>query len=576
MKRLWSLLGSLMIAVPLLITIALVLAWGTIYESRFGTAAVQRFIYHSWWFQGLLAFLAINLAIAALERRPWQRKHQPFLLAHLGIILILLGGITGGRFGIEGQLIIPEGQAERMLQLPQNVLVVRQPNPGVSRVIPTQFETTAWLHEPHTLFQIPLEGRTVQLVVDRYYPDAVTEERVTDGGETENPALNIVLSHDDQQEELWLLVNDPERFGARWGDAHVLFLQPDTEQQFTALFGLPQPTASSRGVVTIELPDAPAHQDIPVPQDFSHPVPIEGTPYVVMFKDYFADFALTEQGPVSRSEEPNNPAVSLLLSGPEGTDAHLLFAFHPDFAEIHGRTHRIHAHVTYAAAISPALPPQTIGVVRHPSGELSCVLTDEAGSPYVAACRVGQRYTHQGLGYQFEIAALYPHAEVTHQFVNRSDEVHTEALHVMAQDGQATAETWVELRETAALPLSPHPITVEYRPAQRELPFTVKLLDFRKIDYPGTQMAAGFESDVELTDSQRGLVLMRTISMNNPLRYRGFSLYQSSYIPGTTETTVLSVRNDPGTPLVYAGFVIVILGVVAMFATHGHKAQVQS
>jgi len=58
---------------------------------------------------------------------------------------------------------------------------------------------------------------------------------------------------------------------------------------------------------------------------------------------------------------------------------------------------------------------------------------------------------------------------------------------------------------------------------------------------------------------------MRKISMNNPLRYRGFSFYQSSYIEGPTETTVLSVRNDPGTPLVYAGFLIVMLGVVSMF-----------
>ena len=100
-------LGSLQIAVPLLIAIAIVLAWGTIYETSFGTAAVQRFVYRAWWFQGLLGFLALNLAIAAWQRYPWKRRHLPFVLAHVGIILILLGGIIGGRWGIEGQLIIP-------------------------------------------------------------------------------------------------------------------------------------------------------------------------------------------------------------------------------------------------------------------------------------------------------------------------------------------------------------------------------------------------------------------------------------------------------------------------------------
>ena len=47
-QRLLRALGSLAIAVPLLLAIGGVLAWGTIYEARFGTAAVQRTVYHSW------------------------------------------------------------------------------------------------------------------------------------------------------------------------------------------------------------------------------------------------------------------------------------------------------------------------------------------------------------------------------------------------------------------------------------------------------------------------------------------------------------------------------------------------
>jgi len=53
--------------------------------------------------------------------------------------------------------------------------------------------------------------------------------------------------------------------------------------------------------------------------------------------------------------------------------------------------------------------------------------------------------------------------------------------------------------------------------------------------------------------------------MNTPLRYRGYSFYQSSFIDGPKQTTVLSVRNDPGTPFVYAGFLIVIGGVMSLF-----------
>ena len=86
-------------------------------------------------------------------------------------------------------------------------------------------------------------------------------------------------------------------------------------------------------------------------------------------------------------------------------------------------------------------------------------------------------------------------------------------------------------------------------------------------------MPAAFESDVEMSDPARGLILMRTIKMNQPLRYRGYHLYQSSYVPGQVETTILSVRNDPGTPFVYAGFLIVIGGVITMFIFRAPKAR---
>ena len=58
MNRMIRVIGSLKMAVFLIITIAVVLSWGTIYEVRYGTAAVQRFIYTSLWFEFLLGFLA--------------------------------------------------------------------------------------------------------------------------------------------------------------------------------------------------------------------------------------------------------------------------------------------------------------------------------------------------------------------------------------------------------------------------------------------------------------------------------------------------------------------------------------
>ncbi len=565
-RRILDSIGSLAVAVPLLLAIAGVLGWGTIYESRFGTAAVQRAMYQSWWFQALLAFLAVNLAVAALRRYPWQRRHAPFVLAHIGIILILFGGVIGGRFGIEGQLVIPEGTTERVLRLPANGLAVRQRNPGVDHFIPTRFEASAWIHEPNAAFQVPLEDRPIQLIVDRYYPNAAVEEEIADGGDTENPAVRLVMRRGEHEEGVWLFARDPQRFAAASQEAHALFLDLPTDAQRQRLLQATPAAPSERGSILLEFPARGLAREIPVSAKFGRPIAVKGTPYRITFKDYFPDFAITEQGPVSRSNQPNNPAVSFTVSGPEGADAHLLFAFHPDFPALHGRTQMIPVRLRYAHPAQAVLPPQAIAIIRDGSVGLAAVLTGSRGEREVIdPLAVGRSYAHPWLGQPFEVADYFTHATVLRRFINRSNDVKAEALHITVRDGERTGEAWLALEQPVELLMGKDAVVVEYRPARRELPFAIKLLDFRKIDYPGTQMAAAFESDVELTDPQRGIILMRKISMNNPLRYRGFSFFQSSYIPGPPETTVLSVRSDPGTPFVYAGFAIVIAGIISLF-----------
>lgn len=567
MKRWIRWIGSIKIAVPLLVTIAAVLAWGTIYEARFGTAAVQRFIYASWWFQAVLAFLGVNLAVAAIDRYPWKPKHAPFLLAHLGIILILTGGIIGGRFGTEGQMIIPEGQATRTLEMPGSNLIIHDPESGSHQIIPTRFESQAWVHELNLTFPVRFARRSIDLTVDRYYPDPVMTEDIANTAEADNPAVHLRLEHGEELEEVWLLARDPDRFGVGWGEAHVLFLEPQSDAQLAQLTGKAAKTTAARGVISLKLPKIKQAVTIPVPEHFTQPVDIPGTDYRVTFKDYFADFVMTAEGLSSRSDSPDNPAVSFVLSGPEGEDAYLLFAMHPDFQSMHGFKHAIAAEASYThESAGGSLPSQSIAIIKKSSGELMAVLTQPSGErTTINSVKPGEKYTHDSLGYGFELLDYLPRAQVTQRFDNRSDEIHGEALHVSAKEGGQSAEGWVTMRNSTELNLGGKPIVVEYAPAKRDLPMSVKLLDFRKIDYPGTDMPQAFESDVELSDLDRGVILMRKVYMNHPLRYRGYSFFQSSYIDGPTQTTILSVRNDPGCPFVYAGFIIVILGVVNLF-----------
>ncbi len=591
----FRLIGSLKIAVVLLIAIAAVLAWGTIYEVRYGTAAVQQFVYTSWWFQGLLGFLALNLATAALQRWPWQRRHIPFVLAHIGIILILVGGIIGGRYGIDGQLIIPEGQSADTLVLPRNVLVVHAPGSDAHQIIPTSFEAQAWVHEPHTVFPVTLGDRSIRLTVDRYYPDATTAEEIVGGGSSsllqssegaeqsteENPAVQLRVEHvhqgsngghAGQDDTVWLLARDPQRWIAGWGASHLVFVEPQSDEQMALLLGRAESSEHPRGVLSIEIPSASMHE-VPVPEIFGEPVAIGNTSYRVAFKEYFPDFVIGEQGPTSRSRHPNNPAVAFVLIGPEGEDPHLVFALHPDFQSMHGLQHTIPARVRYHHPASAELPPNAFAVVKLPSGDLAVVMTGASGERQVLEkLEVGARYEHPWTGDAVQVMAYHPRAVIERRIANRGNEVKAEMLHLVAREGEREASAWVPFRGTVELAVGSRPIVVEYRPAEWTLPFRVVLRDFRKIDYPGTQMAAGFESDIELIDPARSVTIARTISMNNPLKHRGFSLFQSSYAMGATETTILSVRNDPGTGLVYAGFLTVVAGIVSLFALRNRRA----
>jgi hypothetical protein len=57
----------------------------------------------------------------------------------------------------------------------------------------------------------------------------------------------------------------------------------------------------------------------------------------------------------------------------------------------------------------------------------------------------------------------------------------------------------------------------------------------------------------------------RTIEVNRPLSHGGYTFYQSGYDPDNPGWTSLEVVRDPGVPLVYAGFVLMLSGLFTVF-----------
>ncbi|MEI6730894.1 MAG: cytochrome c biogenesis protein ResB, partial [Pseudomonadota bacterium] len=96
---------------------------------------------------------------------------------------------------------------------------------------------------------------------------------------------------------------------------------------------------------------------------------------------------------------------------------------------------------------------------------------------------------------------------------------------------------------------------------KRTLPFNLKLLEFEKREHPGTEIAKSYRSRVSVIDGK--LDWKADIEMNSPLRYRGYTIYQSSFINnGDKILSVLAVVKNVGEIFPYLAVISLCIGLV--------------
>ena len=106
--------------------------------------------------------------------------------------------------------------------------------------------------------------------------------------------------------------------------------------------------------------------------------------------------------------------------------------------------------------------------------------------------------------------------------------------------------------------------TLELRFRRYYKPYQLTLLDFAHDRYTGTEVAKNFSSRVRLVDPEHGVDREVLIYMNNPLRYRGETFYQSAF-KNEDRTTVLQVVRNPGWTVPYVACLIGGLGMCIHF-----------
>jgi cytochrome c biogenesis protein ResB len=97
----------------------------------------------------------------------------------------------------------------------------------------------------------------------------------------------------------------------------------------------------------------------------------------------------------------------------------------------------------------------------------------------------------------------------------------------------------------------------------RPLGFTVYLEDFSIVRDTPRSAPTDFRSTVLIRHMEKE-ALHADIVVNRPLRYGGYSLYQSFYDPARGAWTGIQVVRDPGLPFMYTGFGLLNAGICMM------------
>lgn len=551
----FKLFASLRLAVFLLAALALAFATGTFLESAYGTEAARLLIYRSPWMSLLLILLALNVAAAALDRLPWKRKHVGFVATHAGIILMLAGSLMTRAFGVEGQMAIREGETDNRIILNQSMLELVSKEEGSLRTFEIPLRPFSW--KGRESFQ---SDPTVWLL--RYFPKASRREKVEES--REGPAaLQVVLESSFMKASQWLVLEDAEKGSVNLGPAELRFsrerIMPSLQKQ-----------SAEEGFLEFQFETSSI--PVPIQENISKAVRLKGTPYQVTILRVFKDALVDEGRLVERSTEWNNPACELILEGNGLKERHTVFQKYPDFPTLHGmKPSQSGARIVYRRPEKEGAGPKNeLRFIWQANGLPSYQV--KKGDPISeGTVQLGEDRETGWMDFKFRVERYYPHARLSSLFfeeplTGQADE-HLSAVEIELEKGNEKKIFWLGQGDRKDLILDNHTFRVIYGLRTLPLGFRLMLRDFRVEHYPGTDQPASFESDVTLKDDFTGTVRDLTIRMNQPLKHRGYKVFQSGYqqVPGQPEVSIFSVAKDPGIPVKYAGALVLIGGILTMF-----------
>ncbi len=467
LQKSWKFLISFKLGIPVLVSLTLLMIWGTIVESLYDAYAASKIVYSSIYMYVVMALLIINLLAVIVDRWPWQRKHYPFVLVHIGIIVLILGGWVTQKFGIDGSLAININSKNQYVSISDTDLVVYATFDGDRYSQIYQKKIDFFKDPPNETrpFEINLGESSVKIV--KYLKYAKVNKKI--------------LSTDDPKD-----------------GSHIKILLKNANVK--QVEDLVQPAVNKSVDVNLG----------PLKIYLGHPVLEKGRVRIESNEVYFYS-----------SGSDGNQKISYSLFRKNETEP-------------------------------------------FKKGSLSIGDIVETGWMGLSIQMIDYRIKAKE---QWDAIA-----------VDRPTPLTTSAVLIDFQGKQQ----WALLNDIVKLFSNSAAYIFSYQNRRLDLGFPVFLKEFKKENYQGTMKAKAYSSQVSI--QKPGISeppLEALIQMNEPLKFGGYTFYQSSFVEdektGEPTASVLSVNFDPGRVIKYIGSLILSIGIILIFIqTRKRRTAVQS
>jgi len=179
--------------------------------------------------------------------------------------------------------------------------------------------------------------------------------------------------------------------------------------------------------------------------------------------------------------------------------------------------------------------------------------------------KIGQVVSTGWMGLELRILDYLPRAREEYEVTSLEspNPLTTSAIKIRHQN----IEKWLALNDMVKLFGATSAYLLSYQNRRIDLGFDLKLQQFEVQRYQGTMRAMEYSSKVQAVSPS--LQIEQTISMNEPLKFMGYTIYQASFQEDEQTrqpiASIFSINRDPGRWIKYLGSLVFSLGIIWLF-----------